>query len=187
MSIFRRLRRAITRRIPRQYAIRYRLMRERNTPASRRGNFYRILEEVRWELDIRGLGHVKLFVSGGIKEDDIPGLNPVVDAYGIGTSISNSPVVDFSMDIVEVEGKPFAKRGKWSGAKSVLRCKSCGKDVIVPFNDKPGRCGCGGEAEDLLSPLIKGGEVVRTRVAPNEIREKVLRSVSGLKPVVDKP
>ena len=38
MSIFRRLRRALTRRIPRQYAIRYRLLRERNTAASRRAD-----------------------------------------------------------------------------------------------------------------------------------------------------
>src|SRR5512143_594564 len=158
-----------------------------DTPASRRGNFYRILEEVRWELDLRGLRHVKLFVSGGIKEDDIPGLNPVVDAYGIGTSISNAPVVDFAMDIVEVEGRPLAKRGKWSGSKSVLRCKLCGSDVIGPFTEKPGRCACGGELTDLLYPLTAGGGVTRARVAPGEIREKVLRSVSGLKPVIGKP
>ncbi|MCK5426482.1 MAG: nicotinate phosphoribosyltransferase, partial [Thermodesulfovibrionia bacterium] len=86
-----------------------------DTPSSRRGNFYRILEEVRWELDLRGYKKVKLFVSGGIKEEDIPVLNPLVDAYGIGTAISNAPVVDFAMDIVEVENQPRAKRGKWSG------------------------------------------------------------------------
>ena len=38
MSIFRRLRRAVTRRIPRQVAIRYRLLRERNSAASRRAD-----------------------------------------------------------------------------------------------------------------------------------------------------
>lgn len=38
MSIFRRLRRSLTRRIPRQVAIRYRLMRERNSAASRRAD-----------------------------------------------------------------------------------------------------------------------------------------------------
>jgi hypothetical protein len=38
VSIFRRLRRAVTRRIPRQVAIRYRLMRERNSAASRRAD-----------------------------------------------------------------------------------------------------------------------------------------------------
>ncbi len=57
--------------------------------------------EVRWELDIRGFKGVKLFVSGGIMEEDLPMLNGFVDAYGIGTSISNATVVDFSMDISE--------------------------------------------------------------------------------------
>jgi len=38
LSIFRRLRRSLTRRIPRQYAIRYRLLRERNSAASRRAD-----------------------------------------------------------------------------------------------------------------------------------------------------
>src|SRR5215472_1135890 len=31
-----------------------------DTPSSRRGDFLRILEEVRWELDIRGFEHVKI-------------------------------------------------------------------------------------------------------------------------------
>lgn len=53
-----------------------------DTPASRRGNFKRILEEVRWELDLRGFRHVKIFVSGGISERQIRELNPVVDGYG---------------------------------------------------------------------------------------------------------
>ncbi|MCX7793333.1 MAG: nicotinate phosphoribosyltransferase [Thermodesulfovibrionales bacterium] len=61
------------------YAVRF------DTPSSRRGNFFRILEECRWELDLRGYKHVKFFVSGGIKEEDIPLLNPLVDGYGIGT------------------------------------------------------------------------------------------------------
>ena len=30
-----------------------------DTPSSRRGDFYQIISEVRWELDIRGFGHVK--------------------------------------------------------------------------------------------------------------------------------
>ncbi|MEW6587160.1 MAG: nicotinate phosphoribosyltransferase, partial [Nitrospirota bacterium] len=78
-----------------------------DTPGSRRGNFYRILEECRWELDMRGYGHIRFYVSGGIKEEDVPGLNPVVDGYGIGTSISNAPVVDYAMDIMEVDGEPL--------------------------------------------------------------------------------
>ncbi|MDO8683704.1 MAG: nicotinate phosphoribosyltransferase, partial [Armatimonadota bacterium] len=83
-----------------------------DTPGSRRGDFYKIIEEVRWELDIRGFQNVKIIVSGGIDEEKILELNPLVDGYGVGTSISNAPVIDFALDIVDIEGKPVAKRGK---------------------------------------------------------------------------
>ncbi|RKY91915.1 nicotinate phosphoribosyltransferase, partial [candidate division KSB1 bacterium] len=53
-----------------------------DTPGSRRGNFLSILKEVRWELDLRGFHDIKLFVSGGLDENKILELNPVVDAYG---------------------------------------------------------------------------------------------------------
>src|SRR5438445_13589366 len=48
-----------------------------DTPSSRRGDFYRILEEVRWELDLRGHNHVKILASGGVDEYEILALNPV--------------------------------------------------------------------------------------------------------------
>src|SRR3970040_2681655 len=49
-----------------------------DTPASRRGNFYRIFEEVRWELDLRGFKDVKLFASGGVVEKKGKGNKPLV-------------------------------------------------------------------------------------------------------------
>ncbi len=151
-----------------------------DTPSSRRGDFYRILEEVRWELDVRGFGHVKLFVSGGIKEADIPVLNPLVDAYGIGTSISNAPVIDYSMDIVEVQGRAVAKRGKWSGSKRVLRCSSCGSRRIIPFGSEAGACQCGGGYEDLLIPVLDNGKVLIEKETASDIRARVLEQTQGL-------
>lgn len=151
-----------------------------DTPSSRRGNFYRILEEARWELDLRGFKHVKLFVSGGIKEEDLPVLNPLVDAYGIGTSISNAPVVDLAMDIMEVNGKPIAKRGKWSGTKSVLRCNSCFKDKIVPYTTKEDACECGGRYEELLLPLVDNGKIRYDLPKPKEIRKYVMEQVERI-------
>src|SRR2546422_9733089 len=82
-----------------------------DTPSSRRGDFYRILEEVRWELDLRGYQHVKLIASGGVDEYEILHLNPLVDAYGVGTSIANAPVVSFAVHIMEIEGRPMGTRG----------------------------------------------------------------------------
>lgn len=148
-----------------------------DTPGSRRGNFYRIIEEVKWELDIRGFGDVKIYISGGLNEEKVKELNPVVDGYGIGTWISNSPVVDFAMDIMEIEGRPLAKRGKWSGSKSVIRCGTCGSEAIVPYTREREHCECGGIQEDLLKPLVSGGEIVRVLSKPKEIREYVLDQI----------
>ena len=154
-----------------------------DTPGSRRGDFYRILEEVRWELDLRGHQNIGLFASGGIDENVIRELNPVVDGYGVGGSISAAPIVDFSMDIIEIEGEPVAKRGKWSGAKQVLRFSECNEDVIVPLGDRdrwPDRsANCGGAFEELLSPRLKGGVLVEPLPRPAEIRERTVARLSG--------
>lgn len=159
-----------------------------DTPSSRRGNFYRILEECRWELDMRGYRHIKFYVSGGITEEDIPALNPVVDGYGIGTSISNAPVVDYAMDIMEVEGKPLAKRGKWSGSKRVLRCSECNKSVIVPLKSSESgvrspemKCECGGIFNDMLINVLDNGEYLAGMPSHKEIKGFVLRQAEKLK------
>jgi len=151
-----------------------------DTPASRRGNFAKILEEVRWELDLRGFRDVKIFVSGGIEEAHIPALNPFVDAYGIGTSISNAPVVDFAMDIVEVEGEPLAKRGKMSGAKQVVRCRKCFNSVVVPLREQRSTCACGGHYESLLMFCIKDGKILERLPKPAAIRQSVLAQLQLL-------
>lgn len=148
-----------------------------DTPSSRRGNFYRILEECRWELNLRGFKHVKFYVSGGIKEEDVPVLNPLVDGYGIGTSISNAPVVDYAMDIMEVEGKAIAKRGKWAGGKRVLRCKNCQKPMIVPLDERPYLCDCGGIFEDILIPVMDRGKYLIDMPSHQDIRSFVLRQL----------
>jgi nicotinate phosphoribosyltransferase len=155
----------------RLYAIRL------DTPASRRGDFYRILEEVRWELNLRGYDNIKIFISGGIDEHDITALNPMVDAYGVGTCISNAPVIDFAMDIIEIEGTPIAKRGKMSGAKDVLRCPRCGNDRVIPLGRLTGNCDCGAAYIHLLEPLYVAGEPVCQQRTPSEIRDYVIKQL----------
>ncbi len=151
-----------------------------DTPSSRRGNFYRILEECRWELNLRGHKNIKFYVSGGIKEEDVPVLNPVVDGYGIGTSISNAPVVDYAMDITEVEGKPFAKRGKWSGSKRVLRCQGCGTRKIVPNKGIKHVCLCGKIFGDILIPVLDKGKQIIKLEPPSKLRKMVLENIKAL-------
>ncbi len=148
-----------------------------DTPRSRRGNFLKIAQEVRWELDLRGYRNVKIFVSGGIDEWVIDDLNVVADAYGVGGYISNAPMVDFSLDIVEVEGKPVAKRGKMSGAKQVWRCAECGGTIVLPAEEEPPDC-CGREREGLLKAVLSSGEIVGELKKPQAIREKVLKQLA---------
>ena len=151
-----------------------------DTPSSRRGDFYQILSEVRWELDIRGFEHVKILASGGIDEYEILRLNPVVDGYGVGTSIANAPVLSFALDIMEIEGKPMAKRGKRSGSKQVWRLPGTVDNVVLPAG-KPAPVGADGRAaEALLKPLILEGKVVRDLPPPRTLREYVLEQMAGI-------
>src|SRR5687767_7690265 len=137
-----------------------------DTPSSRRGDFFRILEEVRWELDFRGFEHVKILASGGIDEYEILKLNPLVDGYGVGTSIANAPVLSFALDIMEIEGKPMAKRGKRSGAKQVWRVPGT-IDNIVLAPGKPAPVGADGRPAGFLpKPLITAGKIVRDPPPP---------------------
>jgi len=143
-----------------------------DTPSSRRGDFYRILEEVRWELDLRGFQHVKLVASGGVDEYEILRLNPLVDSYGVGTSLASAPVLNFALDIMEIAGRPMAKRGKWSGAKEVHRRHGSLETVVMPAGQAPP--GDPGSWDRLLKPLVKGGRVARDLPPPRTIREFVL-------------
>jgi nicotinate phosphoribosyltransferase len=151
-----------------------------DTPSSRRGDFIQILQEVRWELDLRGFERIQLFVSGGLDENAVRDLHPHVDGYGVGTSISSAPVVDFSMDIVEIEGKPFAKRGKASGAKTVLRSPQTLEDEIVPLESAAQRMSGNTDLIDQLTPLIENGSLARPLYTPAEIRQSVLDQLQRL-------
>jgi nicotinate phosphoribosyltransferase len=150
-----------------------------DTPGSRRGDMAAILEEVRWELDLRGYHHVKLMVSGGLDEREILKLNQHADGYGVGTAISNAPTVNFALDIVEIEGRPLTKRGKTSGRKEVLLCQACGARRTVPAG-APRVCACGADMEQLLRPLTVNGELVRALEPVQEIRGYVLAQIAGL-------
>ncbi|MBI5419290.1 MAG: nicotinate phosphoribosyltransferase [Deltaproteobacteria bacterium] len=149
-----------------------------DTPSSRRGDFRRLFQEVRWELDLRGYSHVRLLASGGLGEEDIRNLYDVADGFGVGTALSNAPTLDFALDIVEVEGVPFAKRGKQSGGKQVLRCPSCGLRKVTPEFDVPQLCPCGAAMEGLLLPAMREGKVVAPVRSPRDLRRKVLDQVA---------
>ncbi|MEM2289049.1 MAG: nicotinate phosphoribosyltransferase [Candidatus Hadarchaeales archaeon] len=146
-----------------------------DTPSSRKGNFAELIREVRWELDLRGGKHVKIVVSGGVDDTNIKELSEAgADAFGVGTSITNAPVLDLAMDIVEIEGKPVAKRGKLGGRKRVWRCEACLGMLVLPHAESQPSCPrCGGRMEESLKPLVLGGKPCKLP-SVDEIRERVL-------------
>jgi nicotinate phosphoribosyltransferase len=136
------------------------------------------MREVRWELDIRGYQHVKIFVSGDIDEEKISRYNSVADAYGVGTHISNSPVVNFAMDIVEIEGRPIAKRGKPSGLKQQWKCPEDGFRITKLASEKSIACPqCGQAMEPLLKERYVDGRKLLPGPSPREIRTRVLAQI----------
>ena len=107
-----------------------------DTPGNRRGDFRDLMREVRWELNRNGFEHVKIFASGGIDVEYILHLNPICDAYGVGGAIASAPMIDYSLDIVEVNGEDRSKRGKRGGRKRLFELQD-GSHLTLPENGTP--------------------------------------------------
>jgi len=150
-----------------------------DTPGSRRGNFAEIVKEVRWELDLRGYKHVKIYVSGGLNEETVKTLSEAgAEGFGVGTSVSSAATIDFAMDIIEKRGTPCAKKGKIGGKKQVWRCQKCQTDVLQPFEQRQPPCPkCRGKTTPMLQPLVKNGKIVAKLPKPREIRQYVLEQL----------
>lgn len=154
-----------------------------DTPKSRKGSYADIIREVRWEMNIRGYDKVKIYISGGVDDENIPELAKAgADGFGVGTTISNAPTIDFAMDIVEMEGKAVAKRGKFGGRKNVYRCTRCFGFSISYGSAVEKECpSCGVKMEAALEKYIEKGEVIRKLPAPKEIRARVLDQIKELR------
>jgi len=126
-----------------------------DTTGSRRGDFRHIVREVRWTLDAHGHADVDILCSGGLGPEQLRGLRDVADGFGVGSYVSNADPLDFALDIVEVDGEPAAKRGKLTGTKSVYRTAEGGHHIGLADREGPE------DAESLMEPLIRDGEVVR--------------------------
>lgn len=147
-----------------------------DTPASRRGNFRQIVEEVRWELNIRGGKDVKIIASGRLDEDAVTGLCDLVDGFGVGTAVAYPPVIDISAKIVEVSGRGGmefrAKRGGLGGRKQVYRRRGFNDFVTLQRKESSG--------EALLKPLLEAGRIVRKYEGLDSIRSRVRRQLKEI-------
>jgi len=153
-----------------------------DTPGSRRGSMEELVKEIRWEMDLRGYGHVRIMVSGGLDEFEITKLREAgVDGFGVGTSISNAPTVDFAMDIVEIDGKPVAKRGKLGGRKTVYRCPGCMEFLVSTPDAGTGACPrCGTDVEQIEVKLLENGRRVFESPSPQQLRKRVMDQLQNL-------
>jgi len=86
--------------------------------------------------------------------------------------------VDFSMDIIEIDGHPVAKRGKMSGSKRIFRCKECFKTRVSAANERLERCSCGGVEEEILVPFTSKGHLLQAMPKAFQIRDYVLEQLS---------
>ena len=141
-----------------------------DTPGNRRGDFRDLMREVRWELDRNGFSHVKIFASGGIDVEYILHLNPVCDAYGVGGAIADAPMIDYSLDIVEVAGEDRSKRGKRGGRKRLVELADGSHRVLLADDPVPEG------ARDLFRSL-DDPEASSPDVAA--LRERVLAQLSS--------
>ena len=140
-----------------------------DTPGNRRGDFRDLMREVRWELDRNGFEHVKIFASGGIDVEYILHLNPVCDAYGVGGAIASARMIDYSLDIVEVNGEDRSKRGKRGGRKRLLMLED-GTRKVLPADVK-----VPAGAKDLLQPLQ---DLYASPADVSALRERVLSQLA---------
>ncbi|HET7271714.1 MAG TPA: nicotinate phosphoribosyltransferase [Rubrobacter sp.] len=136
-----------------------------DTPGNRRGDFRDLMREVRWELDRNGFEHVKIFASGGIDVEYILHLNPICDAYGVGGAIAAAPMIDYSLDIVEVDGEDRSKRGKRGGRKRLFELEDGTRKVLPETAPVPEG------ARDVLLPLQ---ELYATMPDMHALRQHVL-------------
>lgn len=127
------------------------------------GDLGELAIETRRLLDQAGLDAVRIFVSGGLNEDEIDGLvkaGAPVDGFGVGTDMGVSrdvPALDIAYKLVEYGGRPRLKlsSGKMllPGPKQVYRVERDGlahHDVLARREEEP----CG---RPLLRRVMTGG------------------------------
>ncbi|MCG3221905.1 MAG: nicotinate phosphoribosyltransferase [Candidatus Heimdallarchaeota archaeon] len=145
-----------------------------DTPSSRRGSFEDIVQEIKWELKLRGREDIKIFLSGGLTEDTVKKYRNFADGFGVGTFVSNSPTIDFAFDIVEIKGKSIAKRGKFAGKKQVGFCDQCQTYLCEEFHKSTIKCpSCGKSMDKMIDQVMGRGKILKAIPTELELRDYV--------------
>ena len=144
-----------------------------------------LARQARDQLDSLGARNTRIVVSGDLDEFAIASLRAEpVDAYGVGTSVvvgSGAPTAGMVYKLVEVAGRPVAKRSSHKeskgGRKAALRRhKDTGtalEEVVYSMAEGSPRPDRGEYDRELQIPLVRGGDVVAGLPTVEEGRERL--------------
>ncbi|MDL5160258.1 nicotinate phosphoribosyltransferase [Actinomycetospora termitidis] len=146
-------------------------------------------QRARAQLDSLGATGTRVVLSGDLDEHAIAGLRAEpVDAYGVGTSVvtgSGAPTAGMVYKLVEVEGRPVAKRSSSKesrgGAKSaVRRHKPTGTAVEEVVHRRDAAIEVGEHDRVVPVDLVKAGEPVAGLPSLEEAREHLRRNLVAI-------
>jgi nicotinate phosphoribosyltransferase len=153
------------------------------------GDLGALAGEVRRVLDEAGFGDVRIFASGGLDEDEIDrllGAGAPIDAFGVGTRMSvaaDAPYLDMAYKLVRYGDRRVLKlsAGKttWTGEKQVYRRRDAGGRLAgdcLALREEPAP----GDAEPLLEPVMRSGELVTPHPTLEAIRARCAAEVARL-------
>ncbi len=148
------------------------------------GDLGELARAARAILDERGLGHVRIFVSGSLDEyvlERLVASGAPVDAAGVGTrfgTAADAPYVDSVYKLVEVGGRPVMKlsptKETLPGAKQVWRRE--GKTDVLARRGEPGP----EDAAGLLTPAMRRGNRLLERSTIARARARIEHDLSVL-------
>ena len=148
-----------------------------------------LARQAREQLDSLGATDTRVVVSGDLDEHAIAGLRAEpVDAYGVGTSVvtgSGAPTAEMVYKLVEVDGKPVAKRStnkpSRGGRKAAMRrhkpTGTATEEVIYPAGDPPE---AGLHDKRLQIPMMRGGRLVDDLPTLDEDRRRLRKALVSL-------
>jgi nicotinate phosphoribosyltransferase len=134
--------------------------------ATRRGNLPKVLRELRWKLEVLKRADIQIFLTGGVTLEMIRETKALVDGYGVGINVLQTSMLDFSFQIVEVDGTPKSKLGVLSGRKSAFICQGCGSRTLALI-DRTVEC-CGNRLLPALAKFAPNENMFAARIAARE-------------------
>ena len=148
-----------------------------------------LARQAREQLDRLGARDTRIVVSGDLDEHAIAAMRAEpVDAYGVGTAVvtgSGAPTANMVYKLVEVDGKPVAKRSAHKesrgGRKSALRrhkpTGTATEEVVHPATSPPEH----GEHDRVLPiPLVRGGEIADDLPTLEDSRQRLRHALVSL-------